>query len=77
MHSICAILLLFEYRHDIFNTIISALIEEEDKGDKEKKLGLGFNKLYKKCKDILKISGLDYNSIKNRFFKSHQKDGGR
>jgi hypothetical protein len=41
-------LLLSEYRHDIFNTIITALIEEEDKRENERKPGLGFNKLYKR-----------------------------
>jgi hypothetical protein len=59
--------LLSEYRHDIFNTIITALIEEEDNGENEKKLGLGFNKLYERCKEILRISGLAYTPSRTDF----------
>jgi hypothetical protein len=55
--------LSFEYRHIIFNAIINALIEKEDKNDR----GLGFNELYEKCKDLLKISGLDYTPSKTDF----------
>jgi hypothetical protein len=59
--------LLSEYRHIIFNTIITALIEEEDKRENERKPGLGFNKLYKRCKEILRISGLDYTPSRTDF----------
>jgi hypothetical protein len=58
--------LLSEYRHDIFNTIITALIEE-DKDENEKKLGLGFNKLYKRCKEIFRVSGRDYTPSRTDF----------
>jgi hypothetical protein len=59
--------LLSEYRHNIFNSIITALIEEEDKGENEKTLGLGFNKLYKRCKEILRVSDLDYTPSRTDF----------
>ena len=59
--------MLSEYRHDIFNTIITALIEEEDKGENKKKLGLGFNKLYKRCKEIFRVSGRDYTPSRTDF----------